>query len=70
MQHSDDRALLPSCNVVALIAILYGPLPTLVLAAILHRYVVNGVKVSIVRIGAVDISCNVWPVSVAYISTI
>ncbi len=36
MHHNDDMQSLQSCKVVAVMAMLYSPVPTLVLAAILH----------------------------------
>ena len=41
---------LPACCVVAETAVLYGPIPITVLAAILHTYVVNGRSESRVRL--------------------
>lgn len=53
---------LPACSVVAVIAILYGPIPTTVLAAILQTYVVNGRTESRVRLEVVVERWNFTPV--------
>ena len=54
----------PACSVVTTTAMLYGPIPTTVLAAILHTYVVKGCSES--RVGLVDVvvSWNISPVAI------
>ena len=51
---------LPACSVVATTAMLYGPIPINVLAAILHTYVANGRSES--RVSLVDMVEN-WNIS-------
>ena len=55
---------LPACSVVAMTAILYGPIPTIVLAAILHTYVVNGLSKSRVRLVDMVENWNISPVAI------
>ena len=45
-------------------AMLYGPIPTTVLAAILHTYVVNGWSESRGRLVDVVVSWNISPVAI------
>ena len=55
---------LPACSVVAVTAMLYGPIPTAVLAAILHTYVVNGWTESRMRLVDMVVSWNISPVPI------
>ena len=55
---------IPACSVVATTAMLYGPIPTAVLAAILHIYVVNGCSESRARLVDVVVSWNISPVAI------
>ena len=55
---------LPACSVVTTIAMVYGPIPTTVLAAILHRYVVNGRSESRVRLVDMVENWNISPVPI------
>ena len=45
-------------------AILYGPIPTIVLAAILHTYVVNGLSKSRLRLVDMVENWNISPVAI------
>ena len=54
----------PACSVVATTAMLYGPIPTTVLAAILHTYVVNGWSEFRGRLVDVVVSWNISPVAI------
>ena len=55
---------LPACSVVATTAMLYGPIPTTVLAAILHTYVVNGRSEPRVRLVDRVENWNISPVPI------
>ena len=45
MRHENKQCYIPSSGVTIVKTVLKGPIPTVVLAAMMHRYVVYGLRV-------------------------